>query len=85
MTYVIYKTIGLLPSPIIFGHIVDESCRLWQNICGKKGRCFDYDIVSLSRDIALFGLVVSGKLLSEKENLKLTIRFQMMPFFLSLW
>ncbi|XP_028413377.1 solute carrier organic anion transporter family member 4C1-like [Dendronephthya gigantea] len=59
VTYVIYKTFGLLPSPIIFGHIVDESCRLWQNICGRKGRCFDYDIVSLSRNIALFGVVIS--------------------------
>ncbi|XP_028413378.1 solute carrier organic anion transporter family member 4C1-like [Dendronephthya gigantea] len=59
VTYVIYKTIGLLPSPIVFGHIVDESCRLWQNICGRKGRCFDYDIVSLSRNITLFGVVVA--------------------------
>ena len=68
VTYIIYKTIGLLPSPIIFGHIVDESCRLWQNICGRKGRCFDYDIVTLSRNITLFGLVVSGKSNLEKDR-----------------
>ena len=59
--YVTAKTFGLLPSPVVFGHIVDESCRLWQNICGRRGRCFDYDITSLSRNIAFFGFFMAGE------------------------
>ncbi len=59
--YVTFKTFGLLPSPVIFGHIMDESCRLWQNICGKPGRCFDYDVTLLSRNIAYFGFIASGE------------------------
>ena len=59
--YVMFKTLGLLPGPIIFGHLVDLSCRLWQVICGKKGRCFDYDITNLSRTICFYGIAVSCK------------------------
>ena len=55
------KIFGLLPAPVIFGHIVDDSCRLWQNTCGRRGRCFDYDITSLSRNITLYGFTISGK------------------------
>ena len=56
-----FKTLGLLPSPVIFGHIMDESCTLWQSICGKRGRCFDYDVASLGTSIAYFGFSFSGK------------------------
>ena len=59
--YVMFKTLGLLPGPNIFGHLVDLSCRLWQVICGKKGRCFDYDISNLSRTICFYGIAVSCK------------------------
>ena len=63
ISYVTTKTFGLLPAPLIFGHIFDESCRLWQNICGRQGRCFDYDITSLSRNVAFLGLSASGELM----------------------
>ena len=59
--FVMFKTLGLLPGPIIFGHLVDLSCRLWQVSCGKKGRCFDYDIKNLSRTICFYGIGVSCK------------------------
>ena len=57
--YVTFKTLGLLPSPVIFGHIMDKSCTLWQSICGKRGRCFDYDVASLGSSIAYFGFSFS--------------------------
>ena len=39
---------ALLPSPIIYGKIIDGSCLLWQDICGgEMGNCIAYDAVQL--------------------------------------
>jgi hypothetical protein len=61
MQYVFLKTIGLIPGPIILGHLLDLSCQLWQDICGQKGRCFVYDVDLVSRNICIFGAVITGK------------------------
>jgi hypothetical protein len=61
MQYVFLKTIGLIPGPIILGHLLDVSCQLWQDICGQKGRCFVYDVDLVSRNICIFGAVITGK------------------------
>ncbi|XP_028408742.1 solute carrier organic anion transporter family member 4A1-like [Dendronephthya gigantea] len=58
--YLMLKTIGLLPGPIIMGHLFDLCCRLWQDLCGKRGRCFDYNIHLLERNICIFGAVIIG-------------------------
>ena len=55
------KTIGLLPGPIIFGHVVDSYCTVWQDTCGVKGRCFDYDIDSLSYAVIVLGVTLTCK------------------------
>ncbi|CAB3984978.1 solute carrier organic anion transporter family member 4A1 [Paramuricea clavata] len=60
MQYVFLKTIGLIPGPIILGHLLDLSCQLWQDICGQKGRCFVYDVDLVSRNICIFGAVITG-------------------------
>ena len=92
--YVSFKTFGLLPSPVIFGHIMDESCTLWQSICGKRGRCFDYDVTSLSGSIAYFGFGFSGELARSrspddvcpltKENCKIILSFSCTSYRISL-
>lgn len=61
LQYVFLKTIGLIPGPIIFGHLLDLSCKLWQNICGHRGRCFVYDVDLVGRNICAFGAVTMGK------------------------
>ena len=33
-----------MPYPLIFGAIVDSTCKIWENTCGKKGNCWLYDI-----------------------------------------
>ena len=58
--YIFLKTIGLLPGPIIFGHVVDTYCTLWQDTCGVKGRCFDYDIERLSYAVCVMGVITIG-------------------------
>jgi len=34
---------SLLPSPIIFGAIIDNTCLLWQEECGETTNCLLYD------------------------------------------
>ncbi|XP_031619261.1 solute carrier organic anion transporter family member 74D-like [Contarinia nasturtii] len=34
---------GLIPGPIIFGHIVDSTCLIWNHKCGRQGNCLLYD------------------------------------------
>ncbi len=61
MQYVFIKTLALIPGPIIFGHLLDLCCRLWQDICGQQGRCFVYDVDLVGRNICVFGVVATGK------------------------
>ncbi|XP_028408691.1 solute carrier organic anion transporter family member 4A1-like [Dendronephthya gigantea] len=58
--YVMVKTIGLIPGPIIIGYLLDICCRLWQDLCGKRGRCFDYDVDLAGRNICIFGVITIG-------------------------
>lgn len=34
---------GFIPAPIIMGHLVDQTCILWQKTCGVSGACLLYD------------------------------------------
>uniref|UniRef100_A0A915JN74 Solute carrier organic anion transporter family member n=1 Tax=Romanomermis culicivorax TaxID=13658 RepID=A0A915JN74_ROMCU len=31
------------PSPIVFGSIIDTTCKLWESTCGARGACLLYD------------------------------------------
>ncbi|XP_028411530.1 solute carrier organic anion transporter family member 4A1-like isoform X2 [Dendronephthya gigantea] len=57
--YVFMKTLGLLPGPILFGHVVDSYCTVWQDTCGVKGRCFDYNIDYLSYAVCVLGVILT--------------------------
>ena len=59
--YLFFKALGLLPGPIVFGHIVDSYCTVWQDTCGVRGRCFHYDIDSLSNASCVFGVILTCK------------------------
>ncbi|KAL0274770.1 UNVERIFIED_CONTAM: hypothetical protein PYX00_002818 [Menopon gallinae] len=34
---------AFIPGPIIYGKIIDSSCIVWDNTCGKRGNCWVYD------------------------------------------
>lgn len=50
MQFVIFRLLGYIPSPIVFGNVIDSSCLLWsvkrcsQLLPAVSGRCLLYDI-----------------------------------------
>jgi len=44
--FVIFRLFGYIPSPILFGNVIDSTCLLWKSTCqGEQGgRCLMYDI-----------------------------------------
>ncbi|CDW54661.1 OATP and Gal-bind lectin and Kazal 2 domain conta ining protein [Trichuris trichiura] len=39
--------LSTLPSPIMYGHVIDSTCLLWKKSCGKHGSCSLYDVDAL--------------------------------------
>lgn len=46
----IFRLVGTIPGPLVFGAIIDTSCLLWQDECGSRGNCWIYDNDGLSRN-----------------------------------
>ncbi|CAG0883537.1 unnamed protein product [Darwinula stevensoni] len=46
LQFVMFRLLGYVPSPIVFGNVIDTTCLLWkEGKCGgKSGRCLLYDI-----------------------------------------
>jgi organic anion transporter 3A len=44
--FVIFRLFGYIPSPILFGTVIDSTCLLWKSTCEGEagGRCLLYDI-----------------------------------------
>jgi len=53
---------AMLPSPIIFGSIIDNTCLLWQEECGETTNCLLYDTDALRQALMLTtaGIMVMG-------------------------
>ncbi|XP_066269003.1 solute carrier organic anion transporter family member 4A1-like isoform X1 [Branchiostoma lanceolatum] len=41
--WTLFRLLGGLPGPVIFGYIIDQACVLWQDSCGEVGACVVYD------------------------------------------
>jgi len=45
MQFVLFRVFGYIPSPIIFGNVIDSTCLLWNAFCGVQGgSCLIYNI-----------------------------------------
>jgi hypothetical protein len=45
MQFVIFRLFGYIPSPIVFGHVIDSTCLYWKANCGRQGGfCLIYNI-----------------------------------------
>ena len=68
---------AMLPSPIIYGKIIDGACILWQNTCGgTTGNCLTYDTVQLrtrymftTAAIMIFGVIADILVCYEAKHL----------------
>jgi hypothetical protein len=58
----VFRALGSIPGPIVFGVIFDSTCLFWQFDCDRRGNCWVYDNVQL-RDRAL-ALGLSGVILN---------------------
>jgi len=50
---VFMSLLAMLPSPIVYGAIIDKSCILWQKECSETTNCLLYDTDSLRKVIML--------------------------------
>lgn len=60
--WIIARCLGSIPGPILFGKLIDITCRLWQTKCDEQGSCFFYDNQQMSRNFLAVSIV--GKFLS---------------------
>uniref|UniRef100_A0A6I8P779 Solute carrier organic anion transporter family member n=2 Tax=Ornithorhynchus anatinus TaxID=9258 RepID=A0A6I8P779_ORNAN len=59
MQFVLLRTLAYIPTPIYFGAVIDTTCMLWQQECGVRGSCWEYDVTSFR--FVYFGLAAGLK------------------------
>ena len=62
INWFVLRLLGSVPGPIIVGSIIDQSCILWNEQCGKRTFCWKYDNFMLS--VLLTVTLVSLKILT---------------------
>jgi len=55
---VLWRAIGSIPGPLLFGVIFDTSCVYWQEECGRRGNCWVYNNNSIGT--RAFSLSIAG-------------------------
>lgn len=58
----IFRALGSIPGPIVFGVIFDSTCLFWQFDCDRRGNCWVYDNLQLSN--RALALALSGVILN---------------------
>jgi len=60
----LFRTLGTIPGPVLFGIIIDSACAVWQRGCdGSYGSCWEHDTTKLVYSVSAAFIVV--KLLSD--------------------
>jgi len=49
LQFVIFRGLGTIPGPILFGIIFDSACIYWHYECSRRENCWVYDNTKLSR------------------------------------
>ena len=62
------KLIAQIPGPILFGHVVDLSCEIWQKVCDKTGFCMLYDVDYMMLQLAIITGTLGGKFEEKNSN-----------------
>ena len=59
---ILWRAVGSIPGPLLYGVIFDTSCIYWQEECGRRGNCWVYNNDSISIrtfSLSLFGVAVN--------------------------
>ncbi|KAL5270047.1 hypothetical protein ACHWQZ_G003509 [Mnemiopsis leidyi] len=60
----LFRTVGTIPGPVLFGIIIDSACAVWQRGCdGSYGSCWEHDTTKLVYSVSAAFIAV--KLLSD--------------------
>jgi sodium-independent organic anion transporter len=49
LTLSVLSLFALLPSPVVFGALIDSSCEIWSTKCGQTRNCLVYDTESMRK------------------------------------
>uniref|UniRef100_A0A3Q3WX46 Solute carrier organic anion transporter family member n=1 Tax=Mola mola TaxID=94237 RepID=A0A3Q3WX46_MOLML len=55
--WIVVRTLGSIPGPIVFGSMIDISCLLWQDQCGEQGSCYIYQNSAMSQYTLIAGII----------------------------
>uniref|UniRef100_A0A3P9KSZ0 Solute carrier organic anion transporter family member n=1 Tax=Oryzias latipes TaxID=8090 RepID=A0A3P9KSZ0_ORYLA len=62
--YMLFRVLAFMPGPMIYGSIIDTTCILWGNKCGKQTSCHYYDLdLFRQRFLGLLIVFLCGALL----------------------
>ncbi|XP_054753686.2 solute carrier organic anion transporter family member 4A1-like [Lytechinus pictus] len=60
----IYRALGTVPGPVVFGAIIDKACLLWENSCDGQGTCWLYNNATFSKSMLIVAACIKvGSLL----------------------
>ncbi|XP_046859247.1 solute carrier organic anion transporter family member 4A1-like isoform X2 [Xenia sp. Carnegie-2017] len=57
---VLWRAVGSLPAPVVFGSFIDKSCLLWRESCGTRGDCLAYKTGNVVHVIITSSLILQG-------------------------
>ncbi|CAL8092990.1 unnamed protein product [Calicophoron daubneyi] len=60
LQFVIIRVLAYIPSPIVFGRVIDGACRFWRHEFGRRGDCAFVDVRHLNIYLAGLSVVVKG-------------------------
>ncbi|KAM7292870.1 solute carrier organic anion transporter family member 4A1-like [Ixodes scapularis] len=60
INYVFIRLLGTIPGPILFGYLIDTSCLLWEDRCGRWGSCAIYENAVMGMNIFQFMISVKS-------------------------
>ncbi|KAF7625978.1 Solute carrier organic anion transporter family member [Meloidogyne graminicola] len=54
------SAIGTLPSPVLWGYVIDSACRVWDYECNRRGSCNIYDPWALRMRMHFLYIAIRG-------------------------
>ncbi|XP_029185386.2 solute carrier organic anion transporter family member 4A1-like [Acropora millepora] len=58
--FILQRSIGFLPGPLMFGAIFDSTCMLWGQSCGRRGNCLFNDMEVLTDRLGYTAIGFTG-------------------------